>query len=197
LSERLREGNLIVIDELGFKNPKTKDFLSTLGTLGLATKGTATKTLIVDSLDNANLVLSSRNVRKTKITNSFGLNIYDIVYHEKLVISKSAVEELNNLLDPKRESGIAEPETAAPVEETKPAEKPKAKRTAKPKVEKAEKAPAKEKVEAAPVVKETAAEAPAEEAVAEAAPAEEIAVAEEPSAEDKATVTSEEAAKDE
>src|SRR6476659_4402138 len=47
LSERLREGNLIVIDEFGIENPKTKEFLSTLGTLGLVAKGAATKTLIV------------------------------------------------------------------------------------------------------------------------------------------------------
>src|SRR5688500_9426804 len=89
LSERLREGNLIVIDEISLKNPKTKDFLEAMGTLGLVENAKRAKTLIVDSLDNANLVLSSRNVQKTKITNSFGLNIYDIIYHEKLVISKA------------------------------------------------------------------------------------------------------------
>src|SRR5437764_5005164 len=69
LSERLREGNLIVIDEFGFKTPKTKDFLAALGTLGLVEKTQQAKTLIVDSLDNANLVLSSRNVKKAKVTN--------------------------------------------------------------------------------------------------------------------------------
>jgi large subunit ribosomal protein L4 len=129
LSERLREGNLIVIDELSFANPKTKEFLSALGTLGLIENAKHAKTLIVDSLDNANLVMSSRNVQKTKVTNSFGLNIYDIVYHEKLVISRAAVEELTNLLDPKGE-GAAETGPAAapaPVEEAKP----KAKRTKK------------------------------------------------------------------
>jgi hypothetical protein len=193
LSERLREGNLIVIDEFGIKNPKTKEFLSTLVTLGLAAKGAATKTLIIDSLDNANLVLSSRNVQKTKITNSFGLNIYDIVYHEKLVISKAAVQELNSLLDPKRENGVVEPE---PVEEPKPAEKPKAKRTAKPKAEKADIAPvaepAQETVEAAPVEEPVTETAPAEEVAVDAAPNEEIATAEE-----NAPETNEEATKDE
>jgi large subunit ribosomal protein L4 len=124
-----------------------------MGQLGLIDKKATPKTLIVDSLDNENLVLSARNVQKTKITNSFGLNIYDIVYHEKLVLSKTAVEELNNLLDPKRESGAVEAEVA-PVEEAKPTEKPKAKRAAKPKAEKAE---------AAPVEEETIAAAPAEE----------------------------------
>jgi large subunit ribosomal protein L4 len=122
LSERLREGNLIVVDEFGFDTPKTRDFLAAVGTLGLAENKKQPKTLVVDSLDNANLVLSSRNVQKTKVTNSFGLNIYDIIYHEKLLISRSAVEELNQLLDPAKEHGN-EPEVA---EET-----PKPKRSAK------------------------------------------------------------------
>lgn len=104
LSERLREGNLIIIDEMTFDSPKTKDFVSAVSGLALADGKKTVKTLIVDSLDNANLVLSSRNVQKTKVTNSYGLNIYDLLYHEKLLISKSAVEELNELLDPNRES---------------------------------------------------------------------------------------------
>ncbi|MBA2378590.1 MAG: 50S ribosomal protein L4 [Blastocatellia bacterium] len=145
LSERLREGNLIVVDEFGFESPRTKDFLGAIGTLGLSENGQP-KTLIIDSLDNANLILSSRNVPKTKVTNSFGLNIYDIIYHEKLLISKAAVEELNRLLDPK-----ARDEQAVEVEE----EVPKAKKAAKPKAEKAAK-----KVEPAeaPTVTDDAAE---------------------------------------
>jgi large subunit ribosomal protein L4 len=126
LSERLREGNLIVIDEFGLSSPKTKEFLGAIGTLGLIENNKRAKTLIVDSLDNANLILSSRNVQKTKVTNSFGLNIYDLVYHDKLVISKAAIEELNNILDPGKEKGEAE----SSVEE-----RPKAKRAAKPKAE--------------------------------------------------------------
>jgi large subunit ribosomal protein L4 len=112
LSERLREGNIIVIDEITFKNPKTSEFLSVMEKLGFSRKEKPTKTLIIDSLDNANLVLSSRNVQKTKVTNSFGLNIYDIIYHEKLVLSKTAVEELNDLLDPQRESKSTTTEAA-------------------------------------------------------------------------------------
>ncbi len=130
LSERLREGNLIVIDEFSFKGPKTSEFVGTMSGLKLSDdKRKAAKTLIVDSLDNVNLILSSRNVQKTKVTNSFGLNIYDILYHEKLLISRSAVIELNELLDPSRE-GLAgkEPGTAAATEEA-----PKAKKQAKPK----------------------------------------------------------------
>ncbi len=149
LSERLREGNLIVVDEITFKDPKTKGFLSALGSLGLVEKAKRAKTLIVDSLDNENLVLSSRNVQKTKVTNSFGLNIYDIIYHEKLVISKAAVEELTSLLDPKAE-GTDVAETAPAAEpKAKKESAPKAKKEAAPKAEKEEKPAKQAKKEAA------------------------------------------------
>lgn len=101
LSERLREGNIIVIDELSLKNPKTKEFIEVLKNLGLTDKDKQTKALFVDSLDNSNLILGSRNVQKTKVVNSFGVNIYDIIWHEKIIISKNAAEELNTLLVPK------------------------------------------------------------------------------------------------
>ena len=110
LSERLREGNLIVIDEFIIDSPKTKGFVNILSTLELADNKKQTKTLIVDSMDNANLILSSRNVKKTKVTNGYGLNIYDIIYHEKLLISKAGLEELNHLLDPEREKSGAKAE---------------------------------------------------------------------------------------
>ena len=109
LSERLREGNLMIIEDFSFANPKTKDFLSVMSDLGFDNQKKVTKCLIIDSLDNLNLILSSRNVQKTKVTNGYGLNVYDIIYHEKLLISKSAIEEINHLLDPQREkAGNAE-----------------------------------------------------------------------------------------
>src|SRR5690606_796577 len=123
-----------------------KEFLGAVGALGLAGDAKkAAKMLIVDSLDNTNLVLSSRNVEKTKVTNSFGLNIYDIIYHEKVLISKTAVAELNDLLDPKREAGAAAEEAEAPKKPAKKAAKPKAEKTAdakeaKPKAAKTKKA---------------------------------------------------------
>ncbi len=97
LSERLREGNLVIVEDFKLDAPKTKGFLGTLSTLGLDGK-----TLIVASAENENLRLSSRNVKRTKVVNSLGLNIYDLLYHEKLVLSKTAVEELTNLLDPNK-----------------------------------------------------------------------------------------------
>src|SRR4026208_1727448 len=93
LSERVREGNVSVIEGWSFDKPKTKEFASSLGTLGLAGK-----TLIVDSLDNDNLLLSARNLRRAKVVNSFGLNIYDLLYHDHLVLSRAAANELEQLL---------------------------------------------------------------------------------------------------
>jgi len=157
LSERLREGNLVVVEGFEFDSTKTKDFLATMAGLGASAK-----TLVIDSLDNLNLILSSRNVKKTKVTNSFGLNIYDLIYHEKLFISKAAVEELNRLLDPAREHGAeavavkAEPKAKAKKTEAADEAPAKPKKEAKPKAvkpesaeEKPAKAPKKAKAEVA------------------------------------------------
>ena len=110
LSERLREGNLIVVDEFSFGQPKTKEFVAALAALGFG----GSKTLVVDALDNDNLLLASRNVKLAKVVGSSGLNIYDILYHEKLVLSRRAAEQLGQALDPKR----AGASPAAAAEET-------------------------------------------------------------------------------
>jgi large subunit ribosomal protein L4 len=99
LSERVREGRVLLVDGWTIDKPKTKDFVASLKQLGLEGK-----TLIVDSLENENLKLSTRNVQSAKVVNSFGLNIYDLLYHEKLVISESAVKELEQLLGPKTDA---------------------------------------------------------------------------------------------
>lgn len=122
LSERVREGNVIVLDTFTLDEPKTKNFVSSLSSLDLGGK-----TLIVDSFDNENLLRAARNVKRAKVVNSYGLNIYDLLYHEKLVLSKAAVDELVQLLDPQARQAVE------PVEEA-----PKKKRRAtkaKPKVD--------------------------------------------------------------
>jgi large subunit ribosomal protein L4 len=109
LSERVREGNLFVVDGWNLEQPKTKDFSQSLTRLGLGGK-----TLIVDSLENDNLVLSARNLHHTKIVNSFGLNIYDLLYHDQLVLSRDAANELEQLL------GSGKGETQTPPAEAAP-----------------------------------------------------------------------------
>jgi large subunit ribosomal protein L4 len=96
ISERLREGNLIIVDDWKLDGPKTKDFINTLGSLKLTGK-----TLIVDSLKNTNLMLASRNVQTTKVVNSYGVNVYDLVNHQTLVLTPRTVEELTEILKPR------------------------------------------------------------------------------------------------
>ena len=116
LSERVREGNLVVLDQFVLDQPKTKKFVEVLSTLGLDGK-----TLIVDSSENGNLVLAARNVQRTKIVRSSDLNIFDLLYHEKLVMSRAADEEVARLLTPlpkkttaqhEQEDGSAQDEAA-------------------------------------------------------------------------------------
>jgi large subunit ribosomal protein L4 len=134
LSERVREGNVIVIEGWSLDKPKTKEFVASLQTLGLDGK-----TLIVDSFDNENLMLSARNLQRAKVVNSLGLNIYDLLYHEKLVLSQPAIAELEQLLGPdqRRDEAIEEVQegkegAAARAKPTKPAA---SKRARKPKKE--------------------------------------------------------------
>ena len=96
ISERLREGNLVIVSEWALEHPKTKEFIGTLGTLKLTGK-----TLIVDSLKNTKLMLASRNVQTTKVVNSYGVNIYDLVNHQKVVLTPKTVEELIGILQPR------------------------------------------------------------------------------------------------
>lgn len=113
LSEKLREGNLIILDEIILDNPKTRDFTKLMSALGLVNKKRYVKTLLVDSLSNENLILASRNVKNTKVVGSHGVNIYDLIYNEKIVVSKAAAKELNDLLDTKREKKKKMKEEAA------------------------------------------------------------------------------------
>ncbi len=112
ISERVREGNLVVLDALQFDNPKTKVFVQTMAALGLGGK-----TLIVESGENDNLVLSSRNIQQVKVVGSNSLNIYDILRHEKIVMSRTAAEELGRSLGAENKKGRLAAEAAAAADE--------------------------------------------------------------------------------
>lgn len=105
LSERLREGNLVILDGFNLAGAKTKQFVGALASLGLDGK-----TLVVDSLENSNLLLAARNVKRAKVVNSYGVNIYDLLYHEKLAVTRAALDELTALLDPQQIGPEAEGE---------------------------------------------------------------------------------------
>jgi large subunit ribosomal protein L4 len=89
LSERLKAGDGVVVDDLNLAAPKTKDMLAVLKALKL--DGT---TLIVQSGVNKNLTLASRNVPDLSITTSDKLNTYDVLRPDKLVFTKSSFEQV-------------------------------------------------------------------------------------------------------
>ena len=89
LSERLKAGDVVVVDDLKLGSPKTKDFVGVLAALEL--KGTA---LIVSQEVDKNLMLASRNVEKVTLTTSDSLNTYDVLRSDKLVFTKGAFEKV-------------------------------------------------------------------------------------------------------
>src|SRR6266853_1399515 len=80
LSERLRAGDVVVVDDLKLPSPKTKEFVGLLSALDL--KGSA---LIVSQANDKNLALASRNIRSVALTTSDLLNTYDVLRPNKLV----------------------------------------------------------------------------------------------------------------
>jgi large subunit ribosomal protein L4 len=93
LSERLREGNIIVVDDFNLDTHKTKTFAAIAKSFGWDNK-----TLIVETEPRSNLVLSSRNVPGVSITLGDSVNVYDVLYHEKIVFTKDAINALQERL---------------------------------------------------------------------------------------------------
>ncbi len=90
LSAKLLDESIVVLDRFGLEQPKTKDFAQILEALE------APSALIVTAEDDANLDLASRNVQGVKVLRAEGLNVYDILKYEKLVLlapSVKAIEE--------------------------------------------------------------------------------------------------------
>lgn len=94
LSYKAKDNKLSVLEDLQFDAPKTKTFVQLLNDLKL----TETKTLFVVNEANKNVVLSSRNLQKSKVVTVDQVNTYDVLNAESLVLSESAVEKIENLL---------------------------------------------------------------------------------------------------
>jgi len=89
LSERLRAGDVVLVDDLKLSSPKTKDFVGVLTALEL--KGSA---LIVSQKADKNLELASRNVPNVAVTTSETMNTYDVLRSDKLVFTRGAFEQV-------------------------------------------------------------------------------------------------------
>jgi large subunit ribosomal protein L4 len=91
--ERLKAGDVLVIDEIKFDAPKTKNMLGLLSALKLD----GTTLVIADGADK-NITLSSRNIKKLDLTSSSSLNTYQVLRYDKLVFTRGAIESLDQRL---------------------------------------------------------------------------------------------------
>ena len=91
LTSRLQENKLIVVDELKFDEIKTKNFVNVMNNLK------AEKVLVVLNENDANVVMSARNIPtvKTALTNT--INVYDILKYNTLILTKDAVATIEEV----------------------------------------------------------------------------------------------------
>ena len=91
LTSRLQENKLIVVDELKFDEIKTKNFVNVMNNLK------ADKALVVLNENDANVVMSARNIPtvKTALTNT--INVYDILKYNTLILTQDAVATIEEV----------------------------------------------------------------------------------------------------
>jgi len=93
LSERLKMGDVIVVDDLKLASAKTKQFIDVIDALEL--NGT---TLVVSNGSDKNLTLASRNLPLVALATSDSLNTYDVLRPDKLLFTRSAFEKVSDRL---------------------------------------------------------------------------------------------------
>jgi large subunit ribosomal protein L4 len=93
LSYKVKDNNLMIVEDFNFEAPKTKSFIELLKNLQLEGK----KTLLVMPDSNENVVLSSRNLKKVKVVKASDLNTYEILDATQLLITESSVKEIEKI----------------------------------------------------------------------------------------------------
>lgn len=88
LASKLRDGELIVVESLGLAEVKTKQLVTTLGELG------AKNALIVIGEANDTIELSARNLPTVKVLRCAGLNVYDVLRFDKLIVVGDALSKI-------------------------------------------------------------------------------------------------------
>ena len=91
LSERLKLGDILIVDDLKLASHKTKDFVKVISALDL---DGSTSLFISADAENKNLTLAARNVCGVTLATSDTLNTYDVLRPDKLVFTKSAFEKV-------------------------------------------------------------------------------------------------------
>ena len=98
LSLRASEQKIIVLDSFPAEGGKTRAVTGALRALGAVQPDS--KVLIVDVADNADLVRGTRNLRSSKWLAPEGLNVYDVLNHETLVLTRSSLARVQDALRP-------------------------------------------------------------------------------------------------
>ncbi|MBI4444356.1 MAG: 50S ribosomal protein L4 [Acidobacteria bacterium] len=93
LTDKLNRRQMVVVDALDLASYRTREFVDVLKGLELDKK-----VLIIDSRQNKNLYLSSRNLSQVKMVPADGVNVVDLLNYERLLISKNAVLQLQEML---------------------------------------------------------------------------------------------------
>jgi large subunit ribosomal protein L4 len=113
LSQKLKEGNLMIVDDFMLESHKTKDLSAALKAVGLSDQDGKSAYLIDWATDDdgdgseeslvygglpIRLSVAAGNLQRIKVSSQAYINVYDIMKHEKLVLSVSAVQALEERL---------------------------------------------------------------------------------------------------
>ncbi|HEY0828717.1 MAG TPA: 50S ribosomal protein L4 [Bacilli bacterium] len=93
LSNKVNDNDIIVLDQLLMNQPKTKEFANVLKNLKADRKA-----LIVALNYDDNIALSARNIPGVKFVTAEGINVLDVMVYDKLIITKEAVEKVEEVL---------------------------------------------------------------------------------------------------
>jgi large subunit ribosomal protein L4 len=93
LSSKVKEDGLVVLDRLSLEAPKTKEMVKVLQNL----KANRKALVVSDGVDQ-NLTLSARNIPGVKVIDAQGLNVLDVLNHDKLIITRDAVSRVEEVL---------------------------------------------------------------------------------------------------
>ena len=93
LSAKLRDGELAVVQAFEFSDHKTKTMKGALGKLGIAKTA-----LLVEAGENRNLTLGSRNLPGVKLVATRDVSVYDLLGHERVLLSEAAARKLSEAL---------------------------------------------------------------------------------------------------
>ncbi|MCY9374211.1 50S ribosomal protein L4 [Bacillus sp. T17B1] len=93
LSSKVNDNNIIVLEDLTLDTAKTKEMAAILKGLSVEKKA-----LIVTADANEAVALSARNIPGVTVVEANGINVLDVVNHEKLLITKAAVEKVEEVL---------------------------------------------------------------------------------------------------